>query len=51
MTGASTGALAAPIAFLGTDYDDILAESHIPKNQCRCWFIAQVTPKGSRSCA
>jgi len=44
VTGVSTGALMAPFAFLGSDWDDRLAEAYTGGHAARLWTLTQFGP-------
>lgn len=44
VTGVSTGALMAPFAFLGSDWDDRLAEAYIGGHAAGIWRLARLAP-------
>jgi hypothetical protein len=44
VTGVSTGALMAPFAFLGSDWDDRLADAYTGGHAARLWTLTQLAP-------
>jgi hypothetical protein len=44
VTGVSTGALMAPFAFLGSDWDDRLADAYIGGHAARLWSLTRLAP-------
>ncbi|MET0273143.1 MAG: patatin-like phospholipase family protein [Phenylobacterium sp.] len=44
VTGVSTGALMAPFAFLGPDWDDRLADAYVGGHAARIWSLSRLAP-------
>lgn len=45
VTGVSTGALMAPFAFLGSDWDDRLTDAYTGGHAARLWTLTQLAPR------